>query len=159
MSENKKKKKKPAKPQQTDPPTVGLRHFFKPDAFPPGHTEPYTQDFNTHRTTSEELRAKERDAAQSDPESCYNYDNVRRAAEVHKQVRAYSKANIKPGMKMTDIANLIEDANRALVEHDPQNPTAAGIGFPTGLSLNHCAAHYTPNVKPLHACPVGQPLD
>jgi methionyl aminopeptidase len=21
----------------------------------------------------------------------------------------------------------------------------SGVGFPTGLSLNHCAAHYTPN--------------
>lgn len=43
---------------------------------------------------------------------------------------------------MTEIANNIEDAARALVEEEGLE---AGIGFPTGLSLNHCAAHYTPN--------------
>lgn len=43
---------------------------------------------------------------------------------------------------MTDIANMIEDGTRALAEGDGID---AGVGFPTGLSLNHCAAHYTPN--------------
>lgn len=45
-------------------------------------------------------------------------------------------------MAMTDIANYIEDGTRALVE---ENGFESGVGFPTGLSLNHCAAHYTPN--------------
>lgn len=45
-------------------------------------------------------------------------------------------------MTMTEIANGIEDSVRALVE---ENGLEAGIGFPTGLSLNNCAAHYTPN--------------
>jgi methionyl aminopeptidase len=45
-------------------------------------------------------------------------------------------------MTMTDIANYIEDGTRALVE---ENGFESGVGFPTGLSLNHCAAHYTPN--------------
>ena len=45
-------------------------------------------------------------------------------------------------MTMTEIAELIEDASRALVEEEG---LTRGIGFPTGLSLNHCAAHYTPN--------------
>jgi len=43
---------------------------------------------------------------------------------------------------MTEIANYIEDGTRALVE---ENGLESGIGFPTGLSLNNCAAHYTPN--------------
>ena len=43
---------------------------------------------------------------------------------------------------MTEIAEYIEDGTRALVE---ENGFESGIGFPTGLSLNHCAAHYTPN--------------
>lgn len=43
---------------------------------------------------------------------------------------------------MTDIANYIEDGVRALVE---ENGLESGLGFPTGLSLNDCAAHYTPN--------------
>jgi methionine aminopeptidase len=45
-------------------------------------------------------------------------------------------------MKMTEIAEFIEDGTRALVE---ENGLESGVGFPTGLSLNHCAAHYTPN--------------
>jgi len=43
---------------------------------------------------------------------------------------------------MIEIAELIENGTRALVEEDGLK---RGIGFPTGLSLNHCAAHYTPN--------------
>lgn len=71
-----------------------------------------------------------------------NFNDLRRAAEVHRQVRQYAQKTIKPGMTMTQIAELIEDSSRALVEEDG---LLRGIGFPTGLSLNHCAAHYTPN--------------
>ena len=78
--------------------------------------------------------------AQEDPET--TYQSIRRGAEVHRQVRAYARKTIKPGMTTTEIAELIEDGTRALVEEDGLN---SGIGFPTGLSLNHCAAHYTPN--------------
>ena len=74
--------------------------------------------------------------------SQFNYNSIRRAAEVHRQVRAFARKTIRPGMTMTEIANLIEDGTRALVE---ENGMQSGIGFPTGLSLNHCAAHYSPN--------------
>lgn len=77
-----------------------------------------------------------------DSASAFNYNSIRRAAEVHRQVRAYARKTIRPGMTMTEIANLIEDGTRALVE---ENGMKSGIGFPTGLSLNHCAAHYSPN--------------
>lgn len=43
---------------------------------------------------------------------------------------------------MLEIANNIEDGTRALVE---ESGLDAGVGFPTGLSRNNCAAHYTPN--------------
>jgi methionyl aminopeptidase len=75
-----------------------------------------------------------------DPEQTYN--NIRRAAEVHRQVRKYARKVIKPGMSMIDIAETIEDGTRALVE---ENGLESGVGFPTGLSVNNCAAHYTPN--------------
>lgn len=89
---------------------------------------------------------------QEDPsESAFNYNSIRRAAEVHRQVRQYAQRTIKPGMKMIDIANMIEDGVRTLAEVDgsftslgPGHPKS-GMGFPLGLSLNHCAAHYTPN--------------
>lgn len=75
-----------------------------------------------------------------DPET--TYQNIRRAAEVHRQVRQRARKFIRPGLSMTEIAEYIEDGTRALVE---ENGLDAGVGFPTGLSLNNCAAHYTPN--------------
>ena len=75
-----------------------------------------------------------------DPE--LTYQNIRRAAEVHRQVRKYARKSIKPGMSMTQIVEDIEEGTRALVE---ENGLLSGIGFPTGVSLNNCAAHYTPN--------------
>jgi hypothetical protein len=77
-----------------------------------------------------------------DNDSIFNYNSIRRAAEVHRQVRAYVRKTIKPGMTMTEIADMIEDGTRALVE---ENGLQSGIAFPTGLSRNHCAAHYSPN--------------
>ncbi len=50
---------------------------------------------------------------------------------------------IRPGMKIMDICNEIEACNRRLIE---ANGLEAGIAFPTGASLNHCAAHYTPKL-------------
>lgn len=79
---------------------------------------------------------------QEDENSPHNYNAIRRAAEVHRQVRQYARAHIQPGMQMTDIADMIENGTRALVE---ENGMKSGIGFPTGLSRNHCAAHWTPN--------------
>lgn len=70
------------------------------------------------------------------------YQHIRRAAEVHRQVRKYVRKTIKPGMTMTEIAECVEDGTRALVE---ENGLESGVGFPTGLSLNNCAAHYSPN--------------
>jgi methionyl aminopeptidase len=70
------------------------------------------------------------------------YEHIRHAAEVHRQVRQAARAWIRPGRTMTEIANYIEDGTRALVEEQGLD---AGVGFPTGLSINHCAAHYTPN--------------
>ncbi|KAI0081102.1 methionine aminopeptidase 2-like protein [Panus rudis PR-1116 ss-1] len=136
----KKKKKKPKKKKvtQTDPPRIGLSKLFPDGNFPEGELQDYKDD-NLWRTTSEEKRYIEREIM-NDPEETYN--NIRRAAEVHRQVRQYAQRFIKPGMKMFDIAEQIEEGSRALVEADGLE---SGIGFPTGVSLNHCAAHYTPN--------------
>lgn len=49
---------------------------------------------------------------------------------------------------MIEIADLIENGTRALVEEDVgpgDGRQLSGIGFPTGLSCNEVAAHYTPN--------------
>ncbi|KAI8086640.1 peptidase M24, structural domain-containing protein [Halteromyces radiatus] len=129
---NKKKKKGPK--TQTEPPTVPVSKIFTNAIYPVGECHDYRDD-NLWRTTSEEKRALERDQES-------NYNDVRRAAEVHRQVRQYIQKILKPGMTLTEIAETIENGTRALVE---ENGMEAGIGFPTGLSLNHCAAHFTPN--------------
>ncbi|KAI0652404.1 peptidase M24A methionine aminopeptidase [Trametes meyenii] len=136
----KKKKRKPKKKkaEQTEPPTIGLSKLFPSGVFPEGELQEYKND-NAYRTTSEEKRYDER-MAMEDPEVTYN--SIRRAAEVHRQVRKYARKVIRPGMRMIDIAETIENGTRALVE---ENGLESGIGFPTGLSLNHCAAHYSPN--------------
>ncbi|ODV92494.1 hypothetical protein CANCADRAFT_1089 [Tortispora caseinolytica NRRL Y-17796] len=124
----------PAPTAQTIPPRVGLTKLIS--EFAPGELCDYVDDNNRFRTTSEEKRALERAQYET---MLYDF---RRAAEVHRQVRTYAREAIKPGMKMIDICEAIEDTVRALVEGDDKS---AGIGFPTGVSLNHVAAHYTPN--------------
>jgi len=42
-----------------------------------------------------------------------------------------------------DICNEMEMRNRLLIE---ANGLEAGIAFPTGASINHVAAHWTPNI-------------
>ncbi|ELU39451.1 methionine aminopeptidase 2B [Rhizoctonia solani AG-1 IA] len=146
----KSKKKKTAAPAvQSDPPRVGLSFLFPNGVYPEGEIQEYKND-NAYRTTSAEKKEAERIAC-GDPET--TYQDIRRAAEVHRQVRAHARKHIRPGQTMTDIANNIEEGVRALVEVqgrdkagiEAENWRVAGIGFPTGLSLNECAAHYTPN--------------
>jgi methionyl aminopeptidase len=50
---------------------------------------------------------------------------------------------------------MVEDGTRALVEVDGLQ---RGIGFPTGVSLNHCAAHYTPNAGDTIGTPILSPF-
>lgn len=94
---------------------------------------------NAYRITSEEARYNEK-LANEDPETTYN--DIRRAAEVHRQVRQRARQYIRPGMTTTQIVEYIEEGTRALVE---EKGLESGIGFPTGVNLNNCAAHYTPN--------------
>jgi methionyl aminopeptidase len=68
---------------------------------------------------------------------------VREASEIHRQVRRYAQSIIKPGIKLIDMCHQIEEMNRTLVA---ESGLKRGVGFPTGCSLNHVAAHYTPNV-------------
>lgn len=72
----------------------------------------------------------------------YEIKSLRKAAEVHRQVRKFAQQIIRPGMRLIDICNQIENMNRFLVN---KNDLKCGIAFPTGCSLNHVAAHYTPN--------------
>jgi len=115
-----------------------LSKLYPDGIYPEGEIQLYKDD-NAWRTTSEEKRYEER-MANEDPET--TYQSIRRAAEVHRLVRKHARKHIRPGMSMTEIVENIEDGSRAMVE---ENGFESGVGFPTGLSLNDCAAHYTPN--------------
>ncbi len=70
------------------------------------------------------------------------YNEVRCAAEAHRQTRKHIQQFAKPGMRMIDICEELERTARTLIA---ENGLQAGLAFPTGCSANHCAAHYTPN--------------
>ncbi|OIW29010.1 peptidase M24A, methionine aminopeptidase [Coniochaeta ligniaria NRRL 30616] len=140
----KKKKRKPRKKKkaavQSDPPRVPIAQLFPNNTYPKGQEVEYVND-NLYRTTNEEKR-------HLDNLNSEFLTDYRHAAEAHRQARQWAQKNIKPGQTLTDIANGIEDSVRALVGHDgltEGDAIVAGMGFPTGLSINHCAAHYTPN--------------
>jgi methionyl aminopeptidase len=135
------KKKKPASPKsQTSPPRVPVSTLFPNHQYPEGEISDY-RDENISRKTNEEKRHLDR----------MNYDtwnDFRQGAEVHRQVRQWARKTIKPGQTLTEIAEGIEDSVRALTGHqglEEGDNLKGGMGFPTGLSLNNCAAHYTPN--------------
>ncbi|KAJ2612000.1 Methionine aminopeptidase 2 [Coemansia sp. RSA 1365] len=133
---NKKKKKKSGAGAagQSETLSVPVSQLFPNNSYPVGEICDYVDD-NKYRTTSEEMRAKDR----LNEKQLFD---LRRAAEVHREVRKSMRQRIKPGMDLTTIAETIENGTRSLVE---VNGLEAGIGFPTGLSINHCAAHFTPN--------------
>ncbi|ELR12209.1 methionine aminopeptidase, type II, putative [Acanthamoeba castellanii str. Neff] len=120
---------------QTSPPSKPVVTLFPNGDYPTGEIMDYHQDFNTWRTTSAEKR--ELDRLTTDV-----YREARLAAEVHRQVRQYAEGIIKPGARLIDICEQLENMNRKLVK---ENGLQAGIAFPTGCSLNYVAAHYTPN--------------
>eukprot|EP00743_Colponemidia_sp_Colp-15_P001072 GILK01001183.1.p1 GENE.GILK01001183.1~~GILK01001183.1.p1 ORF type:complete len:455 (-),score=93.05 GILK01001183.1:115-1479(-) len=118
----------------TNPPTVPVHELYPDGHYPVGETHDYKDD-NSWRTTSAEKRELERIEQ-------YDYENARRAAECHRQVRKFAQSYIRPGMSMVEICERLEDMNRKLVA---ENGLQAGIAFPTGCSLNYVAAHYSPN--------------
>jgi methionyl aminopeptidase len=136
----KKKKKKGPPTSQSSPPRVPVAQLYPNDTYPAGDETPYLNE-NAYRTTSEEKRHIET----LNTEWLTDY---RHGAIIHKQVRAWAKDWIKPGMTLTEIAEGIEDGTRHLTGHmglEPGDNILGGVAFPTGLSRNHCAAHYTPN--------------
>ncbi|XP_046546235.1 methionine aminopeptidase 2-like [Haliotis rubra] len=135
----KKKKKKKGPKQQTVPPSIPICELFTEDNYPEGQIMEYPilQD---NRTAKDRFSSEEKKALDQAHTSLYQ--EVRQAAEAHRQTRQYMKDFIKPGMKMFDICETLEGIARKLIK---ENGLEAGLAFPTGCSLNHCAAHYTPN--------------
>ncbi|EIE25282.1 peptidase M24A, methionine aminopeptidase [Coccomyxa subellipsoidea C-169] len=122
--------------KQTEPPSIPVADLFPSKIFPEGERQSYNND-QRWRETSEEKRELER----------LEFDilnEVRQAAEVHRQVRQYIRTIAKPGIGMTDLCERLENCVRQLIS---ENGLEAGIAFPTGCSLNYVAAHWTPNAN------------
>ncbi|CAL1288658.1 unnamed protein product [Larinioides sclopetarius] len=139
---SKKKKKKKGKggsPKQTDPPSIPIKALYPDGNFPVGEEVEYASA-NDSRTAKNRFTSEEKKAIEQMEQDIYK--DIRQAAEAHRQTRQYMKKFIKPGMTMIEICEELEKTARALIS---ENGLEAGLAFPTGCSLNNCAAHYTPN--------------
>jgi methionyl aminopeptidase len=85
-------------------------------------------------------------------------DSLKIASDIHKHVRKRLRDSsiLQHGTKLIDIANFIEtetkeytatilDSINGLVTVPLYSCINGGIGFPVGLSVNDCAAHYHPH--------------
>jgi len=127
---------------QTDIPSIPVADLFPNGIFPEGEILPhgvtkYPDPNSSYTRTSLAERRESELLLKTDL-----YEKVRQAAEVHRQVRSYAQSFIKPGIKLIDMCEMIEETNRRLVK---ENGLDAGIAFPTGCSINNIAAHFSPN--------------
>eukprot|EP00924_Labyrinthula_sp_SR-Ha-C_P006114 maker-scaffold_54-snap-gene-0.40-mRNA-1 protein AED:0.46 eAED:0.46 QI:0/0/0/1/0/0/2/0/73 len=70
--------------------------------------------------------------------TCADNNQSEQAAEVHRQVVKFFQYNVKPGIKLSDTCEVLENKNIKFVSKDYLND---GIGFPTGCILRYAAAH------------------
>lgn len=141
----KRSKKKSKASKQSSPPRIPLDELYPSGDFPTGEFQDHGAPSSTViRAKSSELR-NIRQRSLEDPALLKDY---RKAAEVHRQVRQWVQKTVKPGHTLTEIAVGIEDGVRALLNSQglkSGESLRSGMGFPTGLSINNCVAHYTPN--------------
>lgn len=71
-------------------------------------------------------------------------ESLKIGSSIHKEIRAFIRPYLKPGLKLSELANLIENKCVELSKGEGVN---SGIGFPSSLSVNNCAAHFTPSSK------------
>ena len=69
-------------------------------------------------------------------------DSLTVGSSIHKAIRKHIRPFIKPGLKLSELADLIENKCKELTKEQGINQ---GIGFPSSLSVNDCAAHFTPS--------------
>lgn len=120
------------------PPTKTIHEQYpgEPSTYPMGLRLEYHQQNLLSRAHDQEFLKKDQFM---EVQKIYDY---RRAAEVHRQVRQYAQSICKPGIKLVDLCKNMESALKYIIQADKID---CGQAFPTGCSLNHVAAHYTPN--------------
>lgn len=131
--------------EQSSPPRVPLSDLFPSGDYPKGELQKHPHICQaTKRTTGAEIRFEGRRHWEDD-EFTQNY---RKAAEAHRQTRRWVQETVRPGDTLQHIATGIEASVRALLGNaglEPGDGRKSGLGFPTGLCVNHQVAHYTPN--------------
>ena len=70
-----------------------------------------------------------------------------KGASVHKKVSKKVFEYVMPNMTLKEIVRFIEKSIQEETSFDPLAPLNAGIGFPVGVGVNNCVAHYTPNYE------------
>jgi methionyl aminopeptidase len=123
---------------QTYPPSKRMPELFPDEAYPVNETMPHP-DGEWRQEANEKIEL-EKTLAWTE-----RMNAIREASEIHRQVRQDAQRYIQPGMDLTDICNYLESCNLRLLGFDPNDPLSRSWGFPTGCSVNECAAHYTPN--------------
>jgi methionyl aminopeptidase len=122
-------------PKQTYPePTIPITKLFPKGDYHEGEIQLQPIDGDTRMKCAEAKQREKIHTAQ--------YSDLRLAAEVHREVRAWVNSWIRPGLKMIDITDMLEGKLEQLIE---KNGLKTGQAFPTGCSLNYVAAHWTPN--------------
>ena len=71
-------------------------------------------------------------------------NNMIIAGKIHQSINNYIQTIINPNMLLLDLANKIENKINELTNHNILKPLDSGIAFPTGLSINNCVAHWSP---------------
>lgn len=131
-----KKKKKKKKNNKKKKSVAPITKFYPDEKYPEGEWQEYTDD-NLKRSTDEEKRYL-------DNQDFEKWNKLRKGAEIHRRVRKHLDGKFQPGLTTTELAETIENAVRTFTD-SPDDLLKAGIGFPTGVSRNYVAAHYTPN--------------
>jgi methionyl aminopeptidase len=135
----KKKKKKSSSSKKKKKSVAPITKFYPDEIYPEGEWQPYKDDNDTNlqRSTNEEKRY-------IDNQDFDKWNAFRKGAEIHRRVRRHLDGKFQPGLTTTELAESIENAVRTFTDSS-DDLKKAGIGFPTGVSRNHVAAHYTPN--------------
>jgi methionyl aminopeptidase len=68
-------------------------------------------------------------------------------AKVHKNVSNKVYEYVKPGLSVKEIIDFIENEVREETKYNNLEPLKCGIGFPIGIGINNCVAHYTLNYE------------
>ncbi|KRH93724.1 methionine aminopeptidase, type II [Pseudoloma neurophilia] len=71
-----------------------------------------------------------------------NLNHARRAAEAHRRIRK-ELMDLQPGTPYNFICTLVQQMTTKMLKGEKND----GLGFPTGISVNDCAAHYSSNLK------------